>query len=62
MGTKPGHNWKLLEGSNSTYTCTKCGILGHPPDRYSSNFVQPNRYAPLGGICELNTILGVMSV
>ena len=58
-----GHTWKLLRGSNLTFMCIKCGVLGHSVDKLdSSTSIRPNRRAPYDGICELIQINEIMTV
>lgn len=62
MKSNPGHDWSLLRGSNVTYKCKKCGVLGHSPDKYGKiNHIQPSIHSPFRGDCELSIINNVMT-
>jgi len=60
LNTNHGHDWKIIRGSNVTFKCSKCDVLGHSED-LSSEHIIPNRYAPYHGDCILSVIDGVMS-
>jgi hypothetical protein len=55
------HDWKLMKGSNLTYQCDKCGVLGHSVDRYNKcSTIAASKFAPYDGDCDLNLISSVI--
>lgn len=51
------HDWKLLKGSNFTFKCQNCGILGHPPDKITKKGnIIPNLHHPYRNDCSLSTM------
>ena len=62
MDMEPGHDWELLHGSNVTYRCNKCGILGHSVEKIQDKKkVKPNFHAPYNGECGLLSMSSVMN-
>lgn len=55
------HEWKLMRGSNLTYQCEKCGVLGHLADRHDRcSSISTSKFAPYDGDCDLNLISSVI--